>query len=139
MVGADHQDAGQLALRPSRGLERDRGHAADLLELLFEAPEQLERALCDRVRRQRVELGEAEQAGRPLVDLGVELHGARAEGIEARVDVVVEVREVDEVADDLRLVELGQGGRHGPALGGRDALEGIGRRVRDLATAASRP
>ena len=53
-------------------------------EPLLELPEQLERALGDRVGRQRVELGEAGQAGGPLVDLGVVLHGARAERVEAR-------------------------------------------------------
>ncbi len=70
--------------------------------------------------------------------LGLNFMVHEPSGIEARVDVVVEVREVDEVADDLGLVELGQGGRHGPALRGRDAVEGVGRRVRDLAAAAPR-
>ena len=51
---------------------------------------------------------EAGQAGRPLVELGVVLHRARAEGIEARVDRVVELAQVDVVADHLGLVELGQ-------------------------------
>ena len=57
------------------------------------------------------------QAGRPLVHLGVVLHGARAERIEARVNRPVEVREVDVVPDQGRLVELGQGRRDGPPRG----------------------
>ena len=74
----------------------------------LQLPQQLERALGQRVRRQRVELREAGQAGGPLVDLGVVLHRARAQRVEAAVHRVVEVREVDEVADDLGLVELRQ-------------------------------
>ena len=53
-------------------------------------------------------VGEARQARGPLVELGVELHRARAERVEARVDRVVELRQVDVVADDLGLVELRQ-------------------------------
>ena len=41
----------------------------DLGERRLQLPEQLERALRDLVRRHRVELGEARQAGRPLVEL----------------------------------------------------------------------
>ena len=84
----------------------------------LELPQELERALGDLVGRERVERGEAGQAGRPLVELRVELHRARAERIEARVDRVVELRQVDVVADDLGLVELGQGRRR-RAPGGR--------------------
>ena len=138
VVGADHQDAGQLAVRAGRRLERDGVHAADLDERLLELPQQLERALGDLVGRQRVERGEAGQPGGPLVDLGVALHRARAERVEARVDRVVQLRQVDEVADDLGLVELGQGRRlRAPVLGG-DPVERVVRRMRDLAAAAAR-
>ncbi len=93
-------------------------------------------AIC--VGRERVESGEAGQAGRPLVELRVELHRARAERIEAGVDRVVELGQVDVVADDLRLVELRQGRRRRPTGGRGHAVEGVLRRVRDLAAAAPR-
>ena len=111
VVGADHEDPGQLALGARRRLERHRPHAADLGQGLLELPQQLERALGGLVGGERMEVGEARQAGRPLVELRVELHRARAERIEARVDRVVELRQVDVVADDLGLVELRQGRR----------------------------
>ena len=97
-----------------------------------------ERALRDLVGRQRVEVGEARQAGRPLVELRVVLHGARAERVEPGVDRVVELRQVDVVADDVGLVHLGQGRRRGPPGAGRDAVERVLGRVRDLAAAATR-
>ena len=49
------------------------------------------------------------QPGRPFVELRVELHRARAERVEARVDRVVELAKVDVVADDVRFVHLGEG------------------------------
>ena len=55
VVGADHQDAGQLALRPGRRLEGHRAHPGDLGERSLQLPEQLERPLGDLVGRQRVE------------------------------------------------------------------------------------
>src|SRR3989304_3350614 len=45
--------------------------------------------------------GESRQPRHVLVDLGVVLHGAGAEGIEARIDAVVQPAEAQEVADDL--------------------------------------
>ena len=84
MVGADHEDAGQLALGAGRRLERHGAHAGDLGQRRLELPQELERALRDLVGRHRMELGEARQAGRPFVELRVELHRARAERVEAR-------------------------------------------------------
>ncbi len=84
VVGPDHQDAGQLALGPGRGLERHGAHPGDLGQRRLELPEQLERALGDLVGRERMERREPGQAGRPFVELGVELHRARAERVEAR-------------------------------------------------------
>ena len=136
MVGADHQDPGELAVGAGRGLERDRVHAADLGEHPLELPEELERALGGRVGRQRVQVREARQARGPLVELGVVLHGARAQRVEARVHRVVELGQVHEVTGHLGLGELGQRRRSGAPRGGRDPVEGARRRVRDLAAAA---
>ncbi len=76
VIGPDHQDAGQLALRSGGRLERDRAHPGDLGQGALELPQQLERALRDLVRDQRMEVGEAGQARRPFVELRVELHRA---------------------------------------------------------------
>ena len=51
---------------------------------------------------------ETGQPGGVLVDLGVVLHGAGAERVEAAVDAVVEVAEVGEVAHDLKLADFRQ-------------------------------
>ena len=82
--------------------------------------------------------GEAGQPGGPLVELGIELHRARAQRVEAGVDREVQLREVDVVADDLGLVELGQPRGIDPTGLGRDPGEGVLGRMRDLAAAATR-
>ena len=137
VIGADHQDPGQLPLRAGGRLQRDRAHAGDLGQGGLELPEQLERALRHLVGRQRMERREAGQPGRPLVELGVELHRAGAQRVEASVDREVQLREVDVVAHDLGFVELGQARGVHPAGVDRDACEGILGRVRDLAAATS--
>ena len=91
-----------------------------------------------RIGRERMERGEGGYSGGPLVDLGVVLHGARAERIEARVDRVVELREVDEVADDLGLVQLGQADRLGAAVLGGQSVERVRRRMGHLGRRATR-
>ena len=65
VVGADHEDAGQLALGARRRLERHGLHARDLGQRGLEFPEELERALRDLVRAERVERREPRAGGRP--------------------------------------------------------------------------
>jgi hypothetical protein len=55
VVGADHQDAGQLAVRAGSGLQAHGAHAADLDEHLLELPQELERALGNRVGGHRMQ------------------------------------------------------------------------------------
>ena len=74
--GPDDEDAGQLAVGARSRLQADGREATDLAELLLERPQQLERALGQRIRGQRMELREAGPPSRPLVDLGVVLHRA---------------------------------------------------------------
>ena len=126
VVGPDEQDAGELAMGAGGGLERGGVHAADLREHPLELPQELQRALGERIRRERVELREARQARRPLVHPRVVLHGAGTQGIEAAVHGIVQVGQVGEVADDLGFGQLRQPGR--------DAGERIGGRVGHLVT-----
>ena len=51
-------------------------------------------------------LREAREPGDFLVPLGVVLHGAAAEGVEAGVDAEVELAEAGEVADKAQLTNL---------------------------------
>ena len=91
VIGADHEDARQLALRSGGRLERHGSHATDLGEHRLQLEQQLQRSLGDFIGRFRVQGREARQSGGPLVQLGIELHRARAERVETGVDGVVQL------------------------------------------------
>src|SRR4051794_18313321 len=65
------------------------------------------------------------QRGGALVQARVVLHRARAEWIEARVEVEVALRQVHVVADDLGLAQLGQPRRLGAAEALREQAFGL--------------
>ena len=104
----DHHDATELAMGACRRLERHRVHAGDFLEVLTQFVDELKRSLGRVPRRERVNVGEAGKPRGALVDFGVVLHRARAEGVETAVDVMVEGREPDKVAGDVDFTQLGQ-------------------------------
>ena len=108
---AREQQAGQFAVRAGAGLKRHVRQPADLGQRALQVPHQLERALGVLVVLQRVQAREAGQRRHALVQLGVVLHRARAQRVEARVEVEVLLREVVVVAHDLGLGDLGQLGR----------------------------
>jgi hypothetical protein len=139
VVGPDHQDTGQLALRSGGRLERDGTHPADLGQGLLELPQKRQRALGQLVGHEGVEVREASESSSPLVHLGVEFHGARAERIEAGVDGVVELAQVHVVAGQLRLGDLGEMGAVDAELVGRNPRQRVLGRMRDLPAAASGP
>ena len=85
-VRPHEHEAGQLALRARRRLERDRRQPGDLGEDLLQPPHQLERALRALFLLERVEVAKAGQVDDPLVDPRVVLHRAGAERVEAGVD-----------------------------------------------------
>ena len=114
-VRAHQHQPGQLALAAGRRLQRDRGQAGDLGEDLLQAPHQLERPLRAVLLLQRVHVAEAGQRDDALVHARVVLHRAGAERVEARVDPEVAGRQLGEVADELRLRELGEPRRLGSA------------------------
>ena len=111
VVGARQQQPGELAVRAGARLERDVRQAGDLGQRALEAPHQLERALRVLGVLQRVQPRVAGQRRDPLVQLRVVLHRARAERVEAGVEVEVLLRERVVVAHDLGLGDLGQLGR----------------------------
>ena len=107
-VRAHEHEAGELALRAGRRLERDGGKPGDLGEDLLESPHELERALRALVLLVRMKIAEAGEPCQPLVDARVVLHRAGAERVEAGVDAEGAVGERREVAHDLRLGDLGK-------------------------------
>ena len=106
--GADQQDAGELAMRAGRRLQRDGVHAGDLEQAALQQVDDFEHALRERVGPVGMRLGQALDAGDELVDARVVLHGAGAERIHAEIDGVVPGGEAREVADDLDLAQLGE-------------------------------
>src|SRR5918992_2359210 len=148
MERARHEQAGELAVRACGGLKADRGEAADLPEQLSQEPHQLQAPLAEVPRIERVRLGEAREPRGPLVDLGVVLHRARAEGVEADLDRMVEVAEAVEMSQQVELAHLGEmrsgasrrGGRQGRlacgspprGIGWRGKADGAPSRARRL-------
>ena len=108
VVGADHHDAGELALGARGGLERHAIHSADLGELPLEAVEVLQQPLGNGDGLEGMGRAEAGETGDPLVELRVVLHGAGAEGIGSQIHGGVPGGESREVPYHLDLGELGQ-------------------------------
>ena len=119
---AGEQHAGELALGPGARLKRDERQARYLAQGLLEAPHQLERALGVARVLERVQARVARQARDPLVQLGVVLHRARAERVEAGVEIEVPLGQAVVVADDLGLWDLRQARRLGAPLVRRQEL-----------------
>ena len=106
VVRLDEQQAGELAVGPGGGLEGHGVHAGDLPQELFGFVENLQTALDRLLGLEGVNLGE--QGGHVLVDLGVVLHGAGAQGVEAVVHPVDPLGQGRVVAGQLRLGDVGQ-------------------------------
>ena len=112
-IGADEQDAGELAVGSGGGLEGDGVHAGDFDELIGERLHDAQRALRDLLGLIGMGSGDAFEAGDDLVDARVVLHGAGAERVHAEIDGVIPGGEAGEVADDLDLADLGERGGRG--------------------------
>ena len=107
VVCLDEQHAGEFAVCARGRLERDRVHAEDLAQLAAQNMQRLERALRRFDRLERVELREARQRRHVLVDFGVVLHRAGAEGIEAVVHAVDALAKRRVVARQLIFTHMG--------------------------------
>ena len=121
-VSRRHEECRQLALGSRRRLQRDGRQSRDFAQHLLQLVEHLQHALRILLGLIRMQVGEAGQAGEPLVPFRVVLHRATAERIEVRVDRHVERREIDEVADHVGLRQLGQGWGVCAEVGRRDQL-----------------
>ena len=110
VVLLDQHQAGLLAVSAGGRLQRDGRHAGDLRQHGGQIVDQAERALHGAFRLQRVDAGEAGQAGGRFVDLGIVLHGAGTKRIEAFVDGEVEVGQAREVAHHVHFRHLRQAG-----------------------------
>ena len=107
VVCLDEQHAGEFAVCARSRLERDRVHAEDLAQLAAQNMQRLERALRRFDRLERVELRETRQRRHVLVDFGVVLHRAGAEGIEAVVHAVDALAKRRVVARQLIFTHMG--------------------------------
>jgi hypothetical protein len=107
-VRADEQQAGELAVRAGRRLERHAIHAAHLGQHALQLPHELERSLRIVFRRVGMKTAEPRQTGDVLVDLRIVLHRARPQRIEALVDAEVAVRQPRVVTHDVEFADLRQ-------------------------------
>src|SRR5262245_38280860 len=108
MIGAHHQEAGELAMRSGGGLQRHAREAADLGEPLLQLEHQREVALHGVEILQRMSLGEGREPRDLLIDLGIVFHGAGAERIEAAIDPEITLRQREIVPHHIELRELGE-------------------------------
>ena len=105
---ADREHTGQLPVGSREGREAHRGEAGDLGEVSLEAMDELQRALHLALGLLGVGGGESRKSGHGGVHPRGVLHGAGAERVEVGVDGEVELAQVGEVLDHLRLGNLGQ-------------------------------
>ena len=66
MIGADHQHAGEFAVRAGGGLQRDGVHAGDFDQAVAQRLDDAQRALRKRFRLVGMPVGQALQCGRRL-------------------------------------------------------------------------
>ena len=89
VVGAEHQNARQFALRARRRLERHIAETANFAQVVLKLVHQPQRALRQRTALQRVGSSEARQTRHFLVKLRIVFHSAASERIKSRVDAEI--------------------------------------------------
>ena len=122
---ADHQNAGEFAVRAGRRLERDRVHARDLGEHLFQRRHHFHDSLGERFGLIGMRPGQAFDARHLLVHARVVFHGAGPERIKAEIDGVVVRGEPREMADGFHFADLGEVGDFGARIVGAERGRGI--------------
>ena len=106
MIGADHEQSGELTLGSCGGLEGDGVHASDFEEAVAERLHDAQSALRNFLGLIGMSVGEAFDASDKFVDARVVLHGAGAKRVHAEIDGVVPGGEAGEVADDFNLADF---------------------------------
>src|SRR2546426_422814 len=124
VIGPDHEQSGELALRPRVRLQRDFREACDLRQHILELAEQ--RAVAGGLfpRRKRVQPIELAPRQRDHLGGGVELHRARAERDHSRCERQVAPFEPLDVAQHLRLGAVAM--EHRVRQVGRGAVQRLG-------------
>ena len=105
---AEGENAREFALRSGERGEAGARQSTHLLEVGLQGEHSLQASLDLRLGLRGVRQREAGRCCDGLVQLGVVLHRAAAEGVEVGVDGEVQLAEVREVADDLALGDLRQ-------------------------------
>ena len=115
----DEQHAGKLPVGAGGGLEGHALHAGDLAEIFRRGVQHLPAAGGVLLPGQGMDAGEARQGGHVLIDAGIVLHGAGAQGVEAAVHAVDPVVELGIVPGQIHLAEFRQrrGGLAAESLG----------------------
>jgi hypothetical protein len=95
------------ALSPGARRQRHARQAGELREKALEFPHELEIALDERFRGAGMRRREPREPRHLLIDPGVVLHRARAEGIQAVLDTEIQTRESREMPRDIDLRHFG--------------------------------
>ena len=103
VVRRHEQQPGQLTGSTSGRLEGCGRHASDLAERTFKAHHDLEPSLDETCRCSRMDIGEPWQGCDRVTQLGVVLHGARAQRIGPEVDRELPVTQTGEVGHQVPL------------------------------------
>ena len=108
VVRLDEQQACEFAVRTCCGLERERVHTGHFAKQLSRFIQQFQRALRRLLRLKRMEPCKARQRRKGFIDLGVVLHRAGAQRIEAVVHAVDAMRQRGIVPDEFIFAHLRQ-------------------------------
>src|SRR6266849_8765034 len=107
-IRADHQKAGEFALRASNRLESGRFHACNREQTLLQIVKNPEAALRDFSRLLRMFARESVEPRNELIHAWIVFHRAGAEWIHAEINRVVPGREPREVANHFDLADFGE-------------------------------
>src|SRR5579871_4492065 len=101
MISLYEHQAGHFAMRSRYRLKADLIESGNLFENVLNTGQHFDRARDRPVRLHRMDEREPWESSRPLVDLRVVFHRARAQRIETSLDAVVDVTEIREVAKKI--------------------------------------